>query len=73
MATEKKQLKMKYRTASFGSVTQTLDDPKADLTGAEVETAMDNIIGEDVFTSNGGDLVAAASATLVITSETLLF
>jgi hypothetical protein len=45
-----------------------LDDPRADLTPAEVQTVMDNIIAKNIFDSSGGDLVSVKSAEVVSTT-----
>lgn len=67
------QLKMKYRNESHGLVTQSLNDPKADLTAETVMAVMTNVVTEDIFTTTGGDITNPDSAFLVETTETQLF
>jgi hypothetical protein len=40
------------------NVTMTLDNPRSDITTAEVQTAMDLVIARNIFTGTGGDLVS---------------
>lgn len=56
------------RTVSFS-----LDNPRADLTGAEVETVMDLILAKNIFQSSGGLLVSKHDARLVDTTITDLY
>lgn len=47
------------------NVTISLDNPIEPVNQAAVSNAMDEIIAENVFTSNGGDLVAKHGARIV--------
>ncbi|MDF9407008.1 MAG: hypothetical protein A4E52_00731 [Pelotomaculum sp. PtaB.Bin013] len=59
MATTTDQtLRMVFRNQEGKNVTITLDNPKENLTAAEIETAMDLVIARNIFTSTGGDIVA---------------
>lgn len=49
------------------AVTFRIADPKEDLTAEEILEAMQTVIDRGVFTSSGGDLVAAGSAKVVET------
>jgi len=51
-------LRMLFRNQEGKNVTITLNNPKDDLTTAEIETAMDLVIAKNIFTSTGGDIVA---------------
>jgi len=48
---------MGFRNQEGRSVTISLVDPKENLTSAEVQAAMDLVIGKNVISSSGGDLV----------------
>jgi len=60
-----KRLEMRFRNAAGRTATISVPDPRADLTAAEVETAMNTIIAKNVFNTSGGDLVAIAGARIV--------
>jgi hypothetical protein len=47
------------------SVKIKVDDPRSDVTGEELATAMASIIAADVFTSSGGNLVSAVGAKVI--------
>lgn len=53
-----KTLEMVFRNEAGNEVTISLADPKSALTLAEVQTAMNDIIAKNIFTTKGGDLVA---------------
>ncbi len=63
---------MRFRNASGSAVTIRVPDPKAGLTAAEVEAAMNTIIARNIFASSGGDLVAIDSARIVERTATTL-
>nr|WP_204614931.1 DUF2922 domain-containing protein [Desulforadius tongensis] len=56
---------MRFINASGKRVTISVPEPKEGLTAGEVKTAMESIIAKNVFTSQGGDLVAVDSARIV--------
>ncbi len=62
------RLRMSFLNALNNTTSMSLDDPKADLTPAEVQTVMDDIILKNIFNSSGGDLVAVKSAEIVTTT-----
>ena len=69
-----KKISMSFLTAGGRSSTLSLDDPKADLTGETVTTAMNNIIATDVFEGPDGESYASPKeAKIVETTETVLF
>jgi hypothetical protein len=49
-----------------------VDSPKSDLTEAEVQTAMEDIVAKNIFSSTGGDFVGVSSARVVTTDVTEL-
>jgi len=69
---ETKTLQMIFLNAANGRVTLSLTDPKDTLTALEVETAMNNIIAQNVINSSGGDLVAILGARIVTRQVTEL-
>lgn len=68
MAEQKKVLRLTFGAEDGSSMSITLDNPRAGLTGAEIEMAMDDVITADVFTTAGGDLVAKKDAKIIDTT-----
>lgn len=66
-------LRMAFLSQTGRNVTMSLDNPRNDLTAAEVQTAMDLIIARNIFTSTGGDLVSKVNARVIDTTTTELF
>ena len=66
-------LRMTFLSQGNRNVTLSLDNPRNDLTAAEVQAAMDLIIARNIFTSSGGDLVSKVSARIIDTTTTELF
>ncbi|MFZ7131309.1 MAG: DUF2922 domain-containing protein [Eubacteriales bacterium] len=62
------KLRMSFLNSLNRTTSMSLDDPRADLTPAEVQTVMDNIIAKNIFDSSGGDLVSVKSAEVVSTT-----
>ncbi|MCM3388394.1 DUF2922 domain-containing protein [Ureibacillus chungkukjangi] len=58
-------LELKFDTANGKSMTLTVDNPKENLTGDEVENAMQEIISSNIFHNNGASLVAINQARIV--------
>lgn len=58
-------LQLSFTNADGRTSSISVADPKAGLTAAEVQTAMQTIISKNVFSTSGGALVAIASARLV--------
>ncbi|NMA52423.1 MAG: DUF2922 domain-containing protein [Peptococcaceae bacterium] len=56
---------MVFRNAEDKNVTITLDNPRPDITGAEIEAAMDLVIARNIITSSGGDLVAKQDIRII--------
>lgn len=67
-----KKLVMIFKNIEGKTSTLTVDEPKVDLTDDEVRTFMDTIIVQNVFNTNGGDLVAVKSAEIISTTEEVL-
>lgn len=66
-------LSMVFLNQPNKNVTLNLDNPRDNLTAAEVQAAMDSIITKNIFTSSGGDLVTKVSARVVDTTTNELF
>ena len=66
-------LRMAFLSQTGRNVTMSLDNPRNDLTAAEVQAAMDLIIARNIFTSTGGDLVSKVNARVIDTTTTELF
>ncbi|MHB1128293.1 MAG: DUF2922 domain-containing protein [Bacillota bacterium] len=60
-----KRLEMIFQNTEGRRVTIAVPDPKVALTQAEAQAAMDAILAKNIFTSPGGDLVAALGARVV--------
>ncbi|BAF58603.1 hypothetical protein PTH_0422 [Pelotomaculum thermopropionicum SI] len=73
MATTVQSLRMVFRNQAGRNVTITLENPRDNLTAAEIEAAMDLIIARNIFTSSGGDLVAKQDIRLIDTTTNDLY
>ena len=60
-----KRLEMRFENQEGKFVTCTLDDPVEPIDHNAVNAAMDVVIAQNAFTSNGGDLVAKRSARVI--------
>ncbi|MBP2078411.1 DUF2922 domain-containing protein [Oceanobacillus polygoni] len=60
-----RRLELKFTNQDGKIVTYTLDKPVEPVSPAAINAAMDTIIGQNAFTSGGGDLVAKHSARIV--------
>jgi len=69
----KKVLRMTFNNALGSAVSFTLPEPKADLTGAVIEAAMDQIIAKNILISAGGVLVSKRDIKLVDTTTNDLY
>jgi len=59
-------LQMSFRTGTGREFRIALENPKTDLTPAQIQTAMDTIISKNVFNVEGG-LIEALSANIIST------
>jgi hypothetical protein len=74
MATStKKVLRMSFNTALGGTVSLTLPEPKADITTAEIEAAMDLIIAKNIFLGSGGAMISKSDIKIVNTTTDDLY
>ena len=65
-------LVMTFLNASGKNSTITLKNVKPALTKAEIQTAMDAVIANNIFETPLGDLVAVKSAVIVETAKNVL-
>jgi hypothetical protein len=65
---EKTKLEMDFLDSLNKVVKISLDDPRTDLVPSEIQSAMENIIAQNIFTSKDGDLVAVGGARVITTS-----
>lgn len=57
-----KTLEMVFRNESGSEVSLQLNNPKDELTLAQVQTVMQDIIAKNIFTTKGGDLTDVVEA-----------
>lgn len=67
------RLEMSFRNDQGNRVTLSVLDPREDLDPQEVQEAMEAIVTNNIFTSNGGDLVEILGARLVTRAVVELF
>lgn len=60
-----KKLELKFKNQEDKIVTYSLDYPNDPIDPEAVSEAMDEILAQNIFSTNGGDLVAKASARVV--------
>jgi len=65
-----KRLLMSFRNADGNRVSLSVDDPRDDITDAEVKAAMQTVLTQNIFDSKGVDLVEIVDATIVETTKT---
>lgn len=71
--TTKKILRMTFNNTSGNAVTITLPQPKADLTTAQIEAVMDQVIAKNIFLTAGGELVSKRDIKIVDTTTNDLY
>lgn len=62
------KLEMSFKNAMDNKSTLSVDNPRGDLTDAEVAAVMQDIIAKNVFNTTGGDLASINSARIVSTT-----
>lgn len=62
-----KKLLMTFKTDEGKKVSLSVDDPRPNITEAEIKTAMTTIIDSGIFAPNGDDLVEMVEAKVVET------
>jgi hypothetical protein len=63
-------LQLSFKRSDLKVTTMTITNPKAGLTGAEINAAMDGIIAQNVFAPDGSPLLAKVKAEMVATDTT---
>ena len=69
----RRNLRMVFDNAAGSTFTITLPEPKEDVTGAQIEAAMDLIIAKDIFTTTGGSLTAKRDIKVIDTTTNDLY
>ena len=64
-----KSLKLVFVTDQSKKITISLDNPKDDVTAAEIKTVMDTIIAKDIFATKSGKLVSKDSSYIEETAK----
>mgnify|MGYP002622927678 FL=1 len=62
------RLTMSFKNEADRTSSYTIDDPKADITEAEVQAVMEDMISRNIFNTTGGDLKSIAAARVTTTS-----
>ena len=63
-------LELVFRNAAGKNVTLNIEEPKTGVTKAEIDTAMQVVVSNNVFNTSGGDIVDAVEGHLrTITKE----
>lgn len=65
---ESSVLEMEFLDSAGKKFRITIDNPRTDLTEAEVRTVMDDIVAKDIFFSTSGDIVSVSGANIVTTT-----
>jgi hypothetical protein len=63
--TTSRTLRMVFRSQGGTSMTISLDNPRSNVTAAEIEAAMDTIISKNIFNTTGGDLASKYDIKIV--------
>lgn len=69
----KKVLRITFNNTLGSAVSFTLPQPKADLTAAQIEAVMDQIIAKDIFLTTGGVLVSKRDIKIIDTTTDDLY
>ncbi len=66
----KRRLVMSFKSDLDKTVSISVDDPRENLTEAEIKVVMDMIVEKNIFAPNGADIVQAVEAKIVVTDTT---
>ncbi len=66
----KKKLLMTFKTTDDKKVSLSIDDPREDVTEAEIKTVMDLIVSKNIFAPSGADIASVVEAKVVVTDTT---
>ena len=67
---ETKKLVMAFKTSGDKKVSLSIDDPRFDITEAEIKAAMDLVVSKGIFAPGGSNIVEAIGAKVVVTDTT---
>lgn len=62
-----KRLEMVFKNQKDKTTRMSLDNPREDITDAEIKSAMENVVAANIFETADGDIVSIASARIVST------
>ena len=65
-----KKLVMTFTNQESKKVSIAIDDPREDITEAEIKATMELILAKNIFAPNGYDLVSIVDAKIVVTDTT---
>lgn len=65
-----KRLVMSFKNTLGRVVSISVDDPREDVTEAEIKKVMDMIVDKNIFVPNGADIVEVVEAKVVVTDTT---
>ena len=65
-----KRLVMTFKTDDDKKISLSGDDPREDVSVAEIKSAMDLVVSKNIFTPGGADIVEAIEAKVVVTDTT---
>ena len=65
-----KRLLMTSKDEDEKKISLSVDDPREDITEAEIKTVMDLIVAKNIFAPNGMYLISAVEAKVVVTDTT---
>lgn len=63
----KKKLLMTFMTKVGRKMSISVDDPREDITEADIKNVMDTIVSKNIFAPYGSDIEAGVEAKIVIT------
>ena len=61
---------MTFKTTDDKKVSLSVDNPREDITEAEIKAAMDLVIAKNIFAPGGADIVSTVEAKVVVTDTT---
>ncbi|EHQ91628.1 DUF2922 domain-containing protein [Desulfosporosinus youngiae] len=73
VTTQQKTLRLTFATTLGSTFTLTLPSPRADLTAAEAEAAMELIIAKNMFFTTGGELIGKKDIKITDSTTTDLY
>ena len=65
-----RRLLLSFKCNNDKKVSLSVEDPRDDVTEAEIKSVMDLIVSKNIFTPNGSELVEAVDAKVVVTDTT---